>query len=118
VIFVLPRPEDGAAPSRLGLAVGRKVGGAPQRNRIKRVLREFFRLNWAELPEAVDIVVVAKHRVDARRFDLASAAGELLAALGRIRKDMGRAGAGQASPRAFTAEAAEGPRGSGPLKNA
>ena len=30
---------------RFGAVVGRKVGGAVRRNRIKRLLREFFRLN-------------------------------------------------------------------------
>jgi ribonuclease P protein component len=124
VIFVLPRParsaqEEGeAVPSRFGLAVGRKVGCAVRRNRIKRVLREFFRLNWPELPEAVDIVVVAKHRLGAGRLDLASAAGELLPALGRIRKDMGREGDGPVSPRISTVEAAAGPRDAAPFKNA
>lgn len=43
---------------RLGLAVGRKVGGAVQRNRVKRLLRESFRLQQADWPN-LDIVVVA-----------------------------------------------------------
>ncbi|MCA1796850.1 MAG: ribonuclease P protein component [Geobacteraceae bacterium] len=47
-------------PTRLGLVVSRKVGGAFLRNRFKRVIREFFRLNYAELPSNTDIVVVLK----------------------------------------------------------
>ncbi len=45
---------------RLGLSVSRKVGGAVKRNRIKRMLRESFRLLQHELPGSYDIVVVVQ----------------------------------------------------------
>jgi ribonuclease P protein component len=64
----------GARPPRLGLVVGRKVGNAVQRNRIKRVCRECFRL-WPDLlPSGVDLVVIA--RPGAHELDLASVRGE------------------------------------------
>jgi ribonuclease P protein component len=52
-----PKP-DGAA--RLGVTVTRKVGDAVRRNRVKRLVREAFRLDRALLPNGVDLVVIAK----------------------------------------------------------
>jgi ribonuclease P protein component len=65
VLYVFPRGNDDArtgedAGPRLGLSVSRRVGGAVERTRVKRVLREAF---WAEaerLPEDSDYVVVAR----------------------------------------------------------
>jgi ribonuclease P protein component, eubacterial len=54
------RMREDAGPWRLGLAVTRKTGCAVVRNRVKRVLREVFRLHQAVLPQGADIVVVPK----------------------------------------------------------
>ena len=52
------RPPD--APARLGLSVSRKVGGAVERNRVKRVLREQFAAIGDRLPGGIDVVVIAR----------------------------------------------------------
>ena len=45
---------------RLGLSVSRKVGTAVRRNRIKRLLREAFRLMQHDLPRGYDLIVVVR----------------------------------------------------------
>ena len=48
--------ENGLPHARLGLVVGRKYGGAVQRNRAKRLLREAFRLTRHQLPPGLDLI--------------------------------------------------------------
>ena len=48
------------APARLGLVVTRRIGGAVERNRIKRLCRECFRQWPGLLPSAVELVIVAR----------------------------------------------------------
>ena len=43
VLYLFPRVEDAEAEGqRLGISVSRKVGGAVERNKVKRALRELF----------------------------------------------------------------------------
>lgn len=45
---------------RLGITAGKKVGGAVQRNRAKRVIRAAYREAEEFLPEGIDMVIVAR----------------------------------------------------------
>ena len=57
-VYAFPRPGEEA--TRLGLSVGRKVGGAVERNRVKRLLREAFATRRDAITGAHDVVIVAR----------------------------------------------------------
>lgn len=58
-LTVYARP-NGLPHPRLGMSVNRKVGTAVRRNRIRRLLREAFRLSQHDLPAGYDLVVVVR----------------------------------------------------------
>jgi ribonuclease P protein component len=61
ILYVFPRPDgDGVGGTRLGISVGRKVGGAVERNRVKRALRECFWSAAGERRPDRDVVIVAR----------------------------------------------------------
>jgi len=60
VLVLYGFPRSGEGEPRLGLSVSRRVGGAVERNHVKRLLREAFEQELARLPEGHDIVIVAR----------------------------------------------------------
>jgi ribonuclease P protein component len=95
VLYVFPRGES--EEPRLGLSVSRKVGGAAERNRVKRLLREAFSLEAERLPAGTDAVVVARHEANG----LAEREG-----LAGIRRALGQ-----------LVERVEGSSGAGPMRS-
>ena len=71
----------------MGIAAGRKVGSAVWRNRIKRLIREAFRLERSEYPDSADIVVVVKRGLDLRHLTLADVRKDLRSVLHRVRRE-------------------------------
>ncbi len=66
--FTVITTRSSSGVSRLGLTVSRKVGNAVKRNRIKRLLREFFRLNRSRFPVPLDIVIIPKRNLPPLTF--------------------------------------------------
>jgi len=60
--------RNGRAENRLGVSVSTKLGGAVQRNRVRRRLKEIYRINEGKLLAGYDIVIVARMRSRSMRF--------------------------------------------------
>src|SRR3954463_2387567 len=60
VLYTFPRRDDEVEDVRLGVSVSRKVGGAVERNKVKRALREAFWGLSETLPPQHDFVIVAR----------------------------------------------------------
>src|SRR4051794_37544414 len=63
VLYTFPRKDEEREEVRLGVSVNRKVGGAVERNRVKRVLREAFWTLADRLPPRHDFVIVAGREI-------------------------------------------------------
>ena len=91
VLYAFARAEgdgrpDGSGP-RLGLSVSRRVGGAVERNRVKRVLREAFWEEAERLPAGSDYVVVA--RPDSKELAAREGKGGVRSALAELVDGLG-----------------------------
>ena len=95
--FLLVAVPNGRAFDRLGLAVSRRVGGAVERNRARRLLREGFRRLERAGSRGFDLVVVA--RAPLARHGQAEVDRELRERLLRIRRRAVVAGEAASPPR-------------------
>ncbi len=99
VLYTFPNPST--RRPRLGLSVSRKVGGAVERNHVKRLLREAFAQAENDLSPGQDIVVVARPEVRelAVRDGLAGIDAALAELIDRARlRDPERSSASDATP--------------------
>ncbi|HEX6781078.1 MAG TPA: ribonuclease P protein component [Solirubrobacterales bacterium] len=64
VLYTFPRKDEDREEVRLGVSVNRKVGGAVQRNKVKRALREAFWGLADRLPPRHDFVIVARAEIE------------------------------------------------------
>ncbi len=61
-IIVVYYKRNSHSCNRLGITVGKKIGGAVVRNRIKRLIRESYRLSEENMYLGYDIVIVARSK--------------------------------------------------------
>lgn len=81
--------RNGLDWTRFGLSVSRKHGNAVKRNRIKRLLREAFRLSQHELPAGLDLILIPRQHSGA---DLDDFRASLLSITGRLDQRLPRDG--------------------------
>jgi ribonuclease P protein component len=75
-LVVYSFPRAGEDEPRLGISVGRKVGGAVARNQVKRMLRDAFWACGDSLPDGHDFVIVARPDMAAVASDRGAAGVE------------------------------------------
>lgn len=63
-LLVYGKPND-LGVTRIGLSVSRKLGGAVVRTRLKRLIREAFRITQHEIPEGLDLIVIPRSAKEA-----------------------------------------------------
>jgi ribonuclease P protein component len=95
VLYAFPREDAGEDGPRLGLSVGRRVGGAVDRTRVKRVLREAFWEEATRLPLGSDYVVVA--RPEALALAEREGTAGVRSALAELVDDLGGGGSREAT---------------------
>ncbi len=60
--FIIIYSDGKYEKNRIGITVSKKLGNAVKRNKIKRLIRENFRMNRDKIAEFMDINVIAKKK--------------------------------------------------------
>ena len=85
--FVMFFLENGTDSNRLGITVSKKIGNSVVRSRVKRIIKEAYRLHEKDLRQGLDIVIVARSAaVDKKSTDMEVSLMRLASRL-KIRKE-------------------------------
>ncbi len=79
-VFVL---YNGLATNRLGVSVSKRTGNAVKRNRIKRLVRGFFRLNKSKISPGRPVDIIFSARGRANLTNLGALEGEFASLLNK-----------------------------------
>jgi ribonuclease P protein component len=59
-LLIFAGPNRDGASTRVGFSISKKNGNSPQRHRIRRLLREAFRLSQYEIPDGLDLILIPR----------------------------------------------------------
>lgn len=87
VCYVLKHPDNPVR--RVGFSVSKKMGKAVKRNRIKRLLREAYRLNQHRVVDGIDLVIIPRAKTaEATYGEIEKGMIKLFARAGILKKGM------------------------------
>ncbi|AZR74935.1 ribonuclease P protein component [Anoxybacter fermentans] len=87
VLYILKHPEDPV--QRVGFSVSKKIGKAVKRNRVKRLLKEAYRLNKHRLMEGIDLIIIPRKRILGANFrEIEKGMIKLFSKAGILKKDI------------------------------
>ena len=86
-VLRLEEPPAASEPARLGIITGRRVGGATERVRVRRRLREVLRAARPTLRDGAWLVLIAKPAARGASLEALRADWDRLAAKARVRRD-------------------------------
>lgn len=67
VVYVIKRNDQ---HSKVGFAAGKRLGNAVTRNRVKRLLREVYRLNQFRLVKGIDLLLVGRKPMTTVKYNV------------------------------------------------
>ena len=70
VMYLLKPQKNLSSNRRIGFVTGKKIGGAVERNRAKRLMKESYRLLQHEILEGIDIVLIGRAGLPKAKFEI------------------------------------------------
>ena len=81
IMYVMKNDSD---LNRLGISVSKKIGNSVMRNRIKRVIRESYRMQEKEIKKGYDIIIIARTNIAGIKFNEAAGSVKHLLCLHKL----------------------------------
>lgn len=72
--------------NRLGISVSKKVGNSPTRNKVKRLIKESYRLNEDKIKIGYDLVFIARENINDKNFNEVEASFMHIIKLSNLKK--------------------------------
>ncbi|MCK4260494.1 MAG: ribonuclease P protein component [Halanaerobiales bacterium] len=86
VVYVFYHPQN--SERRVGFTVSKKFGNAVKRNRLKRLMKEAYRLNQYQIQDGIDLIFLPRQRIIGAKFkEIEKGMTKLFSKAGILKKD-------------------------------